>query len=336
MMNKISVLLLVCFAGLSMYGQVGVGTEVPDVNTIMELQSNSKGLLIPRMTAAQRDANLADNDPLTIYPDNLPVLDPVPTVAADDFLKEGTMIYNTDVKAIQYWDAAAFRWSTVMAPPGFATGNDGTVLMNFPDFSDVSAYKLNLTENLLNRYEWQTTKIEYDNSGNVISTNNTFTYQEDESVFGPEIQAQFNNSNFSIAPAPVTRWPDNSSDRTDSGIWDNTNKTLIENKIEGQVHFWRIVIQYQVANGNAQKGSIQARIDNPNSGSTFETSNTTTIIDGNSGATATSTFLFVTVADNLSLPNLNMGGLGYKLYFSSNNDIEISIRSILRISIFKD
>jgi hypothetical protein len=335
MMNKISVLLLVCFTGFSMYGQVGVGTEMPDVNTIMELQSNTKGLLIPRMTAAERDANLADNDPATIYPDNLPVLDPVPTLAADDFLKEGTMIYNTDVKAIQYWDAAASRWSTVMSPPGFATGNDGTVLMNFPEYGTNGAYELTLSPSLLrSTYEWTVTKKDYDVTGTLIATDNTFLVQEDETVFGPEVPAAFNNADFDIAPSPVTRWPDNASDRTKSGIWDNTNKTLIENKIEGQVHFWRIVIQYQVANGNAQKGSLQAKLVNPNS--TFQTSNTTSIIDGNGGALATSTFLFVTVADNLSLPNLQNGGLGYELSFSSNDDITISIRSILRISIFKD
>ncbi|MCT4624274.1 MAG: hypothetical protein N4A46_11675 [Schleiferiaceae bacterium] len=327
---------LLLFSGPFLFAQVGVGTETPNVNTILELQSNSKGVLIPRMTALERDANLADNDPDTDYPNsNTPALNPIPS-NPEDFLKEGTMIYNTDVKAIQYWDADAERWTSVMAPPGFATGNDGTVLMNFPEFGEPNAYTINLTERLLNSYEWNVTKTEYDQGGNVVNVNNAFLLQEDESVFGSEVQAAFDDTDFDIAPAPVTRWPDNAVDRTKTGIWDNTNKTLIENKIEGQVHFWRVVIQYQVASGNAQKGSILARIDNPNQSSTFETSNTTAIVDGNAGAIATSTFLFVTVADNLSLPNLNNGGIGYELFFSSNNDITITLRSILRISIFKD
>ncbi len=42
----------VCFA----FAQVGIGTENPDNSAILELQSNSQGFLMPRLTSAQRNA----------------------------------------------------------------------------------------------------------------------------------------------------------------------------------------------------------------------------------------------------------------------------------------
>src|SRR5512138_497533 len=36
--------------------QVGIGTTAPDASSLLDLTSNSKGLLIPRMTRSERDA----------------------------------------------------------------------------------------------------------------------------------------------------------------------------------------------------------------------------------------------------------------------------------------
>ncbi len=38
------------------YAQVGVGTTTPDASSALDITSTTKGLLMPRMTAAQRDA----------------------------------------------------------------------------------------------------------------------------------------------------------------------------------------------------------------------------------------------------------------------------------------
>jgi hypothetical protein len=38
------------------FAQVGIGTTTPDNSAMLDVSSTDKGLLIPRMTKAQRDA----------------------------------------------------------------------------------------------------------------------------------------------------------------------------------------------------------------------------------------------------------------------------------------
>ena len=51
----------------STYAQVGVGTTTPDASSALDITSTTKGLLIPRMTAAQRDAISSPAIGLMIY-----------------------------------------------------------------------------------------------------------------------------------------------------------------------------------------------------------------------------------------------------------------------------
>ena len=37
------------------YAQVGIGTATPDVSTVLDVQSTTKGFLLPRMTETERD-----------------------------------------------------------------------------------------------------------------------------------------------------------------------------------------------------------------------------------------------------------------------------------------
>lgn len=332
MKNVVLGIVLIVFAITSVQAQVGIGTTDPSQNTMLEIFSDSKGLLIPRLTTEQRNENLADNDPDTIYPDNLPVLDPIPN--PEDYLKEGTLYYNTEFKKYQYWDANALRWVSLMDIKGFASGNDGSVLINFPEYNDAAAVKYNLNSSLQYEYEWTVTRTDY--TLGIPQTQSDYTFLLSESVFGPQVIADFDEDDFDIADPPVTRWPENATNTTKSGIWDEVNHTILENPIEGQVHFWRIVIEYEVPNGNSQKGSIEASITNPNVLSTFSTSNTTSVIDGQGGAIIKSTFLFLSVSDSFSLPSSTSGGLGYNIGFRANTDVTISLRSILRVSIFTD
>lgn len=46
---------------------VGIGTPTPDASAILELQDNSKGLLIPRLTTTQRQAIAAPANGLLVY-----------------------------------------------------------------------------------------------------------------------------------------------------------------------------------------------------------------------------------------------------------------------------
>lgn len=57
--------LVLCFS--VRHSQVGNGTATPNETSLLDMQSNSKGLLIPRMTVAERDAILSPADGLQIY-----------------------------------------------------------------------------------------------------------------------------------------------------------------------------------------------------------------------------------------------------------------------------
>jgi hypothetical protein len=60
-------LLAALFTCLSSIAQVGVGTTTPSPSAQLDVNSNSKGILIPRMTAAQKDAIVAPATGLLIY-----------------------------------------------------------------------------------------------------------------------------------------------------------------------------------------------------------------------------------------------------------------------------
>lgn len=50
-----------------MLAQVGIGTQTPDNTAALEISSNSKGVLVPRLTAAERDAIFSPAAGLIIY-----------------------------------------------------------------------------------------------------------------------------------------------------------------------------------------------------------------------------------------------------------------------------
>jgi hypothetical protein len=47
--------------------QVGIGTSTPHASSILDISSSSKGLLIPRMTSAQRSAITSPSEGLMVY-----------------------------------------------------------------------------------------------------------------------------------------------------------------------------------------------------------------------------------------------------------------------------
>jgi hypothetical protein len=66
---RLFILLLVCvFATHFISAQsIGVGTDTPDSSALLDLSSSAKGMLIPRMTAAQRDSIPNPADGLLVY-----------------------------------------------------------------------------------------------------------------------------------------------------------------------------------------------------------------------------------------------------------------------------
>ncbi|QBA19695.1 hypothetical protein EU348_00340 [Chryseobacterium indologenes] len=81
------------------FGHVGIGTAQPNNNAILDLTSTNKGFLPPRLSTVQRD-NIAG-------------------------ISEGLVIYNTDIKCLQYWNSSTWVGSCKTAPPpGIITGLD--------------------------------------------------------------------------------------------------------------------------------------------------------------------------------------------------------------------
>jgi uncharacterized protein (TIGR02145 family) len=68
-MRKITLITLMLFTALS-YAQVGINTNTPDASSALEIESTTGGILIPRMTEAQRDAIVSPASGLMIYQTN--------------------------------------------------------------------------------------------------------------------------------------------------------------------------------------------------------------------------------------------------------------------------
>jgi len=97
-----------CSVGLSAQNNVGIGTNTPDASSVLEVQSSTQGVLVPRMTTAQR---LAITTPAN-----------------------GLLVYDTNFDCFFYYVAATTTWqnmctsSATTGPTGptGATGANGT------------------------------------------------------------------------------------------------------------------------------------------------------------------------------------------------------------------
>lgn len=85
-------LFLVCFVFTGAYAQVGIGTTSPDASAALDVTSTTQGLLLPRMTGAQRNA----------------IVNPA----------VGLMIFCTDCRSSgepQYFNGAWYNLSSILA-----------------------------------------------------------------------------------------------------------------------------------------------------------------------------------------------------------------------------
>lgn len=95
--------------------QVGINTTTPNGATVLDINSNAKGLLIPRLTDAERNTSLADNTLATVPPAGV----------FNSALAKGTLIFNTTSNRFEFWDG--FLWRQLFVATSSAAGNDGVV-----------------------------------------------------------------------------------------------------------------------------------------------------------------------------------------------------------------
>ncbi|GAE63131.1 hypothetical protein [Chryseobacterium indologenes] len=67
-MRKILTFFILLFIYGFVYAQVGIDTTTPNGATVLDIVSNQKGILIPRLTDTDRDTYLADNNASTVPP----------------------------------------------------------------------------------------------------------------------------------------------------------------------------------------------------------------------------------------------------------------------------
>ena len=122
----ISLILVLC-VHIPLIAQVGIGTLTPDASAILDVTSNTKGILIPRMTQVQR---LAIASPVT-----------------------GLLVYQTDGSSEFYYYNGSI-WTTFVGSSGWnLTGDSGTTAvtnkLGTTDAQDLSLVANNIEANTL-------------------------------------------------------------------------------------------------------------------------------------------------------------------------------------------
>lgn len=107
--------------GIRPIGNVGIGTAFPNERAVLEISATNQGILIPRLTTAQRDA----------------IPDPIP---------QGLLVYNVNTNCIEFFDTSA-------DPPGGPTGGFWNSLCQTCDYTVTvtnNATGFNLRDHIVN------------------------------------------------------------------------------------------------------------------------------------------------------------------------------------------
>ena len=86
------------------YSQVGIGTADPNDNSSLDLGQTDKGLLVNRLTTAQRTITLQPNLGLA---------------------EKGLIVFDSDLDQFMFWDGT--QWIAVTSGSLSGTGNEGNV-----------------------------------------------------------------------------------------------------------------------------------------------------------------------------------------------------------------
>jgi hypothetical protein len=110
--------LLVILISFSGFSQIGIGTAVPAISSELEVSSTTKGVLIPRMTAAQRGA----------------IASPA----------NGLLVFQTDgVSGLYFYNTASTSWISITSDGWVLNGNSGTnPATNFVGTQDTQPFSI--------------------------------------------------------------------------------------------------------------------------------------------------------------------------------------------------
>ena len=103
-MKMLSLVLVLILLNMGVSAQVGIGTTTPHTSAILDVSSTNRGLLIPRMTSAQRNA--------------------IPAIA-------GLMVYDTEFKEHFHFDGT--QWRRLLNSSYWFRSSSGAWLYNTSD-----------------------------------------------------------------------------------------------------------------------------------------------------------------------------------------------------------
>jgi hypothetical protein len=122
MVKKLYCFIIIFFISFIINAQISIGTNPPNASAILDVNSSDKGVLIPRMTEAQR---LAITTPLS-----------------------GLLIYQTDATSGFWYFNNASVWVNIQSGSGWNTsGNTGVLSSNFLGTQDANGIKF-ITNNI--------------------------------------------------------------------------------------------------------------------------------------------------------------------------------------------
>jgi len=125
--NRIFLLVCLNLIVFNSFSQVGIGTVSPNASSMLDISSNSRGILIPRMTTVQRDAIASPPEGLNIY----------------NLTTKKTNIYSNGVwKSLAFENVSnlvyVYSMADLPAPAGAVISLDGTKMYIFSGFVDIS------------------------------------------------------------------------------------------------------------------------------------------------------------------------------------------------------
>lgn len=206
--------------------------------------------------------------------------------------KEGMIVYDQTNKTIRYYDGT--NWNTLVYSALLTKPNEGVVKINA--------------------------------SGAGAGTRPTFAMAANSTT-----QIKYASTPLVYSSSPTTSWPENAT-VADTSIYNTTTNQFIENNVMGQVHLWRLIVNYTKAS-EILSDDLKLIVRNPLSTFRLEISG----VIPSSKTSGILVYNFITIADGLSLPApLGTGG-GY-IFELSTSDLmnSVVIDSVTRISFHKD
>ena len=155
----------------SIFAQVGIGTTTPDVSSMLDIQSNAKGVLIPRMTKLQRDNIVTPATGLQIYN----TTDKTSDIYSSGIWKSFAFSENSNLVYV-------YSLANLPVPVGAAITLDATKMYIFSGFVNISPNYIIMNGAGLRGTDPQKDMVVSNVSGAVLRSTNTSIFIQDLAV----------------------------------------------------------------------------------------------------------------------------------------------------------